>query len=77
MKNKINDVRDIMIRTMEELLNPEEGSTMDTDKAKAIAELGKVVVDSAKAEVMFMRLNGGVGTGFFPTDELSVPKRIS
>ena len=42
---------------------------MDLDRARAIAEVAKVVVASAKVEVDCMRVTGAVrGTGFIPED---------
>lgn len=55
MKNNITAVRNLMIEAMERLLNPEEGDTFDVPTAKAIAELGKVVVESAKTEVLYIK----------------------
>jgi hypothetical protein len=76
MKNNIEGLRDMMFETMERLLHPasaEEGEEMDIEKAKAMANLGKVVVDSAKVEVQYLaqankanRIDGETlaGTGF-------------
>ncbi len=55
MKNNIVAVRNLLIEGMEGLLNPEENETFDVEKAKALADLGKVVVESAKAEVLYLK----------------------
>jgi len=50
MKNDITAVRNLLIQGMEELLDPEKESTFDVQKAKALAMIGKVLIESAKAE---------------------------
>lgn len=49
--NNIKEVRSIMIDAMQRLLNPDKDSPMDIQTAKAIADLGQTVVNSAKVEV--------------------------
>lgn len=70
MKNDITAVRNLLIQGMEELLNPEPESTFDVNKAKALASLGKVLIESAKAETAAIQsaARQGIdvkGTGFF------------
>jgi hypothetical protein len=61
MKNKITDLRDHMFAALERLGN-EELSKEDLDKeinrSRAISEVGKVIVESAKTEVMYAKLTG-------------------
>lgn len=69
MKNDITAVRNLLIEGMERLLNPEEKDSFTIDKAKALAQIGAVVVESAKAEALFLAKANydGVlaeGTGF-------------
>lgn len=67
MKNKIADLRNHLFATLEALQDEEK--PMDLDRARAIAEVGSVIVESAKAEVMFLRATDNVqGSGFFPED---------
>lgn len=40
--------------------------SMDIDRAKAIADVGQVVINSAKVEIQHLQLVGGKGTGFIP-----------
>jgi len=63
MKNKIEDLRNHLFATLEHLRDPER--PMEIDRARAIADVAKVIVDSAKAEVDYMKVAGViVGTGF-------------
>jgi hypothetical protein len=39
---------------------------MEIERAKAIADVGRVIVDSAKVEVEFVKATGGKGSGFVP-----------
>ena len=59
MKNKMQDVRNLMIQQMEQLVNPEQEVTeMDIRVAKEVANLGKALVESAKAEALAMKCYG-------------------
>lgn len=69
-KNKIEDLRNLLFETIEKLLDDED--PMDNLQAQSIANVAKVIVDSAKVEVEFMKHIGGIGSGFIPTE----PKQI-
>jgi len=63
MKNKLTDLRNHLFATLEGLLDEEK--PMDLDRAKAVAEVGQVLINSAKVEVGFMRIaQNSNGTGF-------------
>jgi hypothetical protein len=69
MKNKIEDLRNHLFAALEGLADPDK--PMELDRAKAIADVARVVVESAKAEVAFIQATGRstVGTGFIPVQE--------
>ncbi len=67
MKNKITDLRNHLFATLEDLRDDEKN--FNVDRAKAIAEISKVIIDSAKVEVQFLEKIGGQGTGFLPEDQ--------
>ncbi|WP_175725468.1 hypothetical protein [Burkholderia ambifaria] len=46
-----------------EALNGQE-KPMEIDRAKAIAEVAQVIINSAKVEVEHLKVAGGKGTGF-------------
>jgi len=70
VKNKIEDLRNHLFATIEAVLDPD--SPMELERARVVAELGQVVVNSAKAENEFLRITDSVGgTGFMPTDAYS------
>jgi hypothetical protein len=62
-RNKIEDLRNHMFATIESLLDEE--NPMDIDRAKAVAEVGKVIVESAKAEVMYLKVTRSEDTSLF------------
>lgn len=62
--SNIKDLRIMLFTTLERLLDKED--PMDAMQAKAVANLGRVIVDSAKTEVDVMKLLGGTGSGFIP-----------
>lgn len=75
-KNKISDLRDHLFETIEALKDPDH--PMDLGRARAIADVARVVIDSAKVEVEFLSVTGGLkSTGFLPEDPDSgeVPRR--
>ena len=70
-KNKISDVRNLMFETIERLLDKDDD--MEINKAKAIASLGAVIVDSARLELDVLKAAGNLpqnisGTGFLLSD---------
>ena len=68
MKNKIEDLRNHLFATLEALSDNEK--PMELDRARAIADVARVIVDSAKAEVQFLNATGRRdGTGFMALPE--------
>lgn len=87
MKNKISDLRNHMFAALERLNSDdltEEELKSEIARAQAVSEVGKVIVDSAKTEVMFAKLQGRRGDDFHPTgfldrgdtDEFSEQKKL-
>lgn len=62
MKNKMTDLRNHLFATLEALQDDEK--PMEIDRARAIADVGRVLVETAKVEVAFLNAAGGAGTGF-------------
>jgi hypothetical protein len=60
----IDDLRSHLFETLAALKDKE--NPMDIDRAKAVATVAGVIVDSAKVEVESMRLTGSLGSGFVP-----------
>lgn len=70
MKNKIEDLRNHLFATLEDLRDKE--NPMDLDRAKAVATVASVIVESARVEVELARVTGArVGSAFMP---LSAPE---
>lgn len=68
MKNNITDLRTHLFTTLEALTDKEH--PMEIERARVIAEVSQVIVNSAKVEVFFMREFGiERGTGFLPEKE--------
>lgn len=65
MKNKIDDLRNHLFATLEALQDAEK--PMEIERARAIADVGRVLVDSAKVEVRFLEVTGALkSTNFLP-----------
>jgi hypothetical protein len=72
MKNKIEDLRNHLFETLEALKDKDE--PMDLARARAIADVAGVVIDSAKVEVDFLKVTGGLrSTGFLPEEREETP----
>ncbi len=66
-KNKIGDLRDHLFATLEALRDEEK--PMDINRAKAVADVARVIVESAKVEVAMIEATGAVtGSGFIPNE---------
>lgn len=75
MKNKIEDLRDHLFATLEDLRD--EAKPMDLDRAKVIAQVGSTIIESAKAENDFLRITGAMlGSGFIPDKPRPAPPLI-
>lgn len=73
MKNKIEDLRNHLFETLESLKDPDK--PMELDRARAIADVGRVLIESAKAEVSYLQVtNQTRGSGFIPDAEVG-PQR--
>lgn len=66
MRNKIEDLRNHLFATLEALSDKDE--PMEIQRAKAIASVSQVIVNSAKIEVDYIKATGGraSATGFIP-----------
>ena len=56
----IDDLRAALFSALEGVRD----GTLDTDKARAINEIGRTIVDSAKVEVAFLQTTGGDKSSF-------------
>lgn len=60
MKNKMEDLRNHLFAALEGLADKD--NPLDIERAKAISEVSKTVIDSARVEVQFMKLrNDAIG----------------
>jgi hypothetical protein len=75
VKNKIDDLRNHLFATLEALQDPDK--PMEVDRARAVADVAKVLVESAKVEIDMLKATGALaGTGFIPLEAgQSTPSR--
>lgn len=74
MKNKISDLRDHMFAALERLSNEElteDELKTEIERSRAVSEVGKVIVESAKTEVLYAKLTRK--REFEPTKFLEIP----
>jgi hypothetical protein len=66
-KNKIDDLRNHLFETLEALKDEEK--PMDLARARTIADVARVLIDSAKVEVEYLNVTGQLNTtGFLPVE---------
>jgi hypothetical protein len=73
VKNKIEDLRNHLFEAIEKV----KDGDMPLDRAKVVAELAQVIINSAKAETDFIKaVDGRRGTGFIDEAEIAgTPER--
>jgi len=72
VKNRIEDLRNRLFATLEALRDDEK--PMALDRAKAIADVARAVIESAKVEVEFLNVTGAArSTGFLPAEDGAMP----
>lgn len=64
-KKTIDDLRSVLFETLQQVKN----GAMPLDKARAINELGKTLVDTARVEVDYLRATGGTESPFIEPDD--------
>lgn len=57
-KNTTQDLRQHLFDQIERLNNPELDLKQELERAKALANIGNVIVGSVKAEIDFMKVTG-------------------
>lgn len=73
MKN-IDDLRTHLFETLAALKDKDK--PMDLDRARAISDVSRVIVDTAKVEVEFLKVTGALkSTGFLPDADEQQPAR--
>lgn len=68
--NGISELRDALFNQLRNLQDENKNLEKEIMRADALVNVGKVIVDTAKVEVDFMRTTGSIGTGFIPSDKL-------
>lgn len=67
MKNKMTDLHNHLFATLEDLRDADKPVDETIQRAKAVTDVARVLVDAAKVEVEMIKAVGGQGgTGFIP-----------
>lgn len=78
MSKTINDLREKLFATLDAV----KSGSMDLDKARAVNEIGRTIIETAKVEVDYLRAIGGGESSFIdsaappPTESGSLPPGI-
>ncbi|WP_342705197.1 hypothetical protein OHZ10_29405 [Burkholderia arboris] len=70
----ITDIREHLMQTLAALRDRE--NPMDVDRARAVAQVAGVLVDSAKVEVDYIKATGATGDSLFISPLNSDPERL-
>lgn len=68
----LDGVREELMNALKALTNKDK--PMELDRAKAVAGVAKVLVDSAKVEVDYLRVTQGSSSGFISGNKTALPK---
>jgi len=71
VKNKMDDLRNHLFETLEALKDKEH--PMEIERARAVAQVADVIVETAKVEVRMLEVTGGKGSGFIPEQSTLLP----
>jgi hypothetical protein len=71
----IDALRTQLFATLEALNDKDK--PMDIDRAKAVAEVAQVIINSAKVEVEHLKVTGGKGTGFIADHKPELPAGVT
>jgi len=78
-RNKIEDLRNHLFSALERIdddsLNDDE-LKKELDKAKAISQIGSVIINSAKIEIDFMRSTGMISSNSNLFKDIKGPKEL-
>jgi len=78
-RNKISDLRDHLFAALERIDNDEltaEELQKELQKADAVAQIGSVIINSAKIEVDFMKATGMISTDSALFQDIKGPKEL-
>jgi len=78
-RNTMNDLRDHLFASLERLDNDEltpEQLAAEVEKAQAISNLSNAIIQSAKAEVDFMKTTGMIASSSNLFKGVNDPKRL-
>jgi len=71
MNNDVTALRAHLFNTLQAL--QDKDNPMDTDRARAICQVGDVIIGTAKVEIDFAKVNGSVDSQFFEKPDASKP----
>lgn len=69
--NDIAELRSILFDALRGVNNKE--APLDLDRARATTEIAQTIINSARAEIEFIKVAGGKGSGFIPTQPTLPP----
>lgn len=72
-RHSIDDLRSHLFATLEALRDTEK--PMEIDRARAVAEVAREVIASAKVEVEHIKATGSIATDFIPVLTKPTPPR--
>ena len=78
-RNKISDLRDHLFAALERIDNDElstEDLNKEMQKSEAVAQIGNVIINSAKVEIDFMKASGMISSDSALFKDIKGPKEL-
>lgn len=76
-KHTIHDLREHLFGALADLRDPSKDTAKEIERAKAVADLGRVVIDSAKVQVEFMKVRQDAHSAAFLLEEAEVEEAVT
>lgn len=64
MSNTVNDLREALFKQLEALQSAETDTVEVVSRARAVSEIGRTILESAKLEIEHAKMIGNVGVEF-------------
>lgn len=77
MSHTINDLRAALFAQLDNLRNPARDVDQEVNRARAITDVSRTILESAKIEIEHSRMLGGVTVEFLATESTPAVRQIA
>jgi len=72
MSHTVNDLRAALFRQLDALQDGKKDIAVEISRAKAMSDISRTILESAKVELEHQRLTGSTGSGFLDSAPLAI-----